>query len=59
MKENIREIKETNIALLDYEENEKICSQLIKNEKTVDVILAEKADEVYIVISGISMKIKG
>lgn len=51
MKENIREIKETNIALLDYEENEKICSQLIKNEKTVDVILAEKAERLEEIVA--------
>ncbi len=45
MKKNIEEMRETNIHLLDYEEEGKIYSQLIQEEKTISDILEEKADD--------------
>lgn len=42
LEQNIREISKLNIKLLDYEKNGKLYSKLIKDKKTLDVILAEK-----------------
>lgn len=44
MIETIKNIKEENIEILDYEVNGKIYSKLIKNEKTLDKILALEDD---------------
>lgn len=41
MSKIINELKEKNIEILDYVENDKLYSRLIKNEKTLDLILAE------------------
>ena len=37
----IEELKQQNIEILDYVENGKLYSKLVKNEKTLDLILAE------------------
>lgn len=37
----IEQLKEQNIEILDYVENGKLYSKLVKNEKTLDLILAE------------------
>lgn len=44
MIETIKNIKEENIEILDYEVDGKIYSKLIKNEKTLDKILALEDD---------------
>ena len=42
----IKNIKNENIEILDYEENSKIYSKLVKNEKTLDRILARKYNNI-------------
>ena len=45
MKRNIKEISNQGIQLLDYEENGKIYSKLIKQKQTLDRILASKYND--------------
>lgn len=42
----IKNIKNENIEILDYEENSKIYSKLVKNEKTLDRMLARKYNNI-------------
>ena len=49
IKDNIKKFN-SKIELLDYEENGKICSKLIKNEKTLDEIIYEKCNNIDDVI---------
>ena len=44
MKKIIQKIKELGIEILDYEENETICSKYIENTKTLDEMLNENYD---------------
>ena len=46
MKKIIEDIKNENIEILDYEENSQIYSKLVKNEKTLDRVLALEYDNI-------------
>ena len=48
IKDNIKKFN-SKIELLDYEENGKICSKLVKNEKTLDEIISEKYENINVV----------
>ena len=47
---NIKDIKNEDIKILDYEENGKIYSKLIKNEKTLDRVLSNYSDDIEKVV---------